>query len=186
MRILAKDLKVTLYPTGGIGMAFDCITSAKEAVLGVKRGDYELIIRKPQKARTLNQNALLWELCGNISEKISGSHADAENVYCQVLLRAAAKVEYLAAVPEAEETLRRVFRAVRTIGKRAVNGKELNVYQCFIGSSQMTTEEMANVIDAALEYAAAVGIDTDYWKGELEHENSVNRKDTTLGGNRQP
>lgn len=42
--------------------------------------------------------------------------------------------------------------------KREVNGKTLNVYQYFIGSSKFDTKEMTELIEATLDKLAELGI----------------------------
>ena len=65
--------------------------------------------------------------------------------------------DYLLALPEAEPMLRKSFRVVRKMGEREVNGKTLNVYQYFIGSSKFNTQEMTELIEAVLDKLAELG-----------------------------
>ena len=66
--------------------------------------------------------------------------------------------DYLLALPEAEQMNKKTFRVVRKIDEREVNGKTLNMYQYFIGSSKFNTQEMTELIEATLDKLAELGI----------------------------
>lgn len=140
------------------------------AVERLKSGDYVLSITKPTNKRSLAQNRYLWELLGQISVKENGSRAEDIDIYCQLVEQTGAKCEYLLALPQAEERLRRVFRVVKAVDDREYNGKLMYVYKCFYGSSHMSTQEMAMLIDKTIERAEANGIDTEAWKQLLYKE----------------
>ena len=166
MKLLAKDLMTVVYPTGGVGLSFDATIQAKEELMKLKRGDYLIEIKKPSNKRSLNQNAYLWELIGQIDMKENGNRADDETIYANILEMAGAKSEYFQCLPEAVDKLKEVFRVVKIVENR---GKTVMV-QCFLGTSQMDTKEMSKVIDTTLDYAARVGIDSAYWRELLVSE----------------
>ena len=62
------------------------------------------------------------------------------------------------ALPEAEPLLKKSFRVVRKIDEREVNGKKLNMYQYFIGSSKYDVKEMTELIEATLDKLAELGV----------------------------
>ena len=66
--------------------------------------------------------------------------------------------DYLLALPEAEPLLKKSFRVVRKIDEREVNGKKLNMYQYFIGSSKYDVKEMTELIEATLDKLAELGV----------------------------
>lgn len=66
--------------------------------------------------------------------------------------------DYLLALPSAEPMLRKTFRVIRKLDEREVNGKTLNLYQYFIGSSKYNTQEMTELIEATLDKLAELGI----------------------------
>ena len=66
--------------------------------------------------------------------------------------------DYLLALPEAESMLKKSFRVVRKVGERIVNGKTLNIYQYFIGSSKYDTKEMTELIESVLDKLAELGV----------------------------
>jgi hypothetical protein len=92
---------------------------------------------------------------------ISGSKnkVSSEECYCIMLEEANVTCDYMLALPEAEPMLRKAFRVVRKIGERVVNGKTLNMYQYFIGSSKYDVQQMTELIEATLNKLAELGVD---------------------------
>ena len=116
---------------------------------------------KPYKSnRSLEQNRLLWALLGKMAYAISGNKrkVTSEECYCIMLEEANVDCDYLLALPETEPVLKKTFRVVRKIDERVVNGKTLNMYQCFIGSSKFNTQEMTELIEATLDNLAELGV----------------------------
>lgn len=123
---------------------------------------------KTGKDRTLNQNALLWALIGEIDAKTNGRRSEdgSTTIYCQLIKMARIKPEYMLALEEALPSLKKAFRVVLERGKRTLNGKEMTVYECYLGSSDFTTKEMSDLIETTLDYAEKTGIDTAYYREE--------------------
>lgn len=116
---------------------------------------------KPHKSqRSLEQNRLLWALLGKMAVAQSGNKrkVSTEECYCEMLEEANVSYDYLLALPEAEPMLRKSFRVIRKMGEREVNGKTLNLYQYFIGSSKFNTQEMTELIETTLDKLAELGI----------------------------
>ena len=98
---------------------------------------------KPYKSkRSLEQNKLLWVLLGKMAFAMSGNKrkVSTEECYCIMLEEANVAYDYLLALPSAEPMLRKTFRVIRKLDEREVNGKTLNLYQYFIGSSKYNTQ----------------------------------------------
>lgn len=171
IKFLAQDIKTTIYHTGGVGISFDTTINAQEELQKLKRGDYLIEIKKPSNKRSLNQNAYLWEMIGQISMKENGNRTADESIYANILQMAGAKVDYIQGLPEVEETLKKFYRVVIVAEKRTnEKGVETHVYKCYRGTSEMDTKEMSLVIDKALEYATQVGLDSAYWSTLLKEE----------------
>lgn len=116
---------------------------------------------KPYKSkRTLEQNAALWWILGKLAEAMSGSKnkVSTEEAYCIVLEQANIEYDYMLALPEAEPMLRKSFRVIRKIDEREVNGKKLNMYQYFTGSSKFNTKQMNDLILNTLNMLDELGI----------------------------
>ena len=123
-----------------------------------KKLEVETKIHKSQ--RSLEQNRLLWALLGKMANALSGNKrkVSTEECYCVMLEEANVSYDYLLALPEAESLLKKTFRVVRKVDERIVNGKKLNMYQYFIGSSKFNTQEMTELIEATLDKLAELGI----------------------------
>ena len=120
----------------------------------------EVQVKEYRSQRSLEQNRLLWALLGKMAEAMSGNkrRVSSEECYCIMLEEANVKYDYMLALPEAEDMLRKTFRAIRKLDEREVNGKKLNMYQYFIGSSKFNTKEMTELIEATLDKLAELGI----------------------------
>lgn len=116
----------------------------------------EVEVKPYRSKRSLEQNKLLWVLLGKLATAMSGkkNKVSSEEAYAVMLEEANVSYDYLLALPEAEPMLKKSFRVVRKMGERKVNGKTLNVYQYFIGSSKFDTQEMTELIEATLCYIA--------------------------------
>lgn len=117
-------------------------------------------IKTYKSQRSLEQNRLLWALLGKMAVALSGNKrkVSTEECYCVMLEEANVSYDYLLALPEAEPLLKKTFRVVRKIDERQVNGKTLNMYQYFIGSSKFDTKEMTELIEATLDKLSELGI----------------------------
>ncbi len=123
-----------------------------------KRLDVEV---KPYKSkRSLEQNRLLWALLGKMADGMSGNkrRVSTDECYCLMLEEANVSYDFLIASPETEPMLKDSFRVVRKVGQREINGREMNEYQCFVGSSKFNTKEMTDLIEATLDRLAEMGI----------------------------
>ena len=121
----------------------------------------EIDVKPFKSARSLEQNRMLWALLSKMAKAVSchNTTVTREECYCIMLEEAGVKYDYLLALPETENELRKSFRAVRNMGiTREVNGKELTMYQYFIGSSKFNTKEMTELIEAVLDKLAMLGV----------------------------
>lgn len=123
---------------------------------------------KAGKDRTLSQNSLLWAIIGEIDRKQNGRRSEdgSTTIYCQLIKMARIKPEYMLALEEALPSLKKAFRVVLERGKRTLNGKEMTVFECFLGSSDFDTKEMSDLIETTLDFAEKTGIDTAYYRDE--------------------
>jgi hypothetical protein len=118
-------------------------------------------VRPYKSKRSIEQNRLMWEMLDMLSEKVNGKR-DSEAVwqtYIIMLERFGAKYEYLMALPEAEKMLKEQFRASVKIEEREYNGKKMNIYKCYYGSSKFNTKEMTEFINSIQEELRGLGVD---------------------------
>ena len=120
----------------------------------------EIEVKQYKSKRSTEQNRLMWEMLDMLSEKVNGKK-DNELVwqtYIIMLERFGAKYEYLMALPESEKMLKEQFRASALIETRDYNGKTMNVYKCFYGSSKFNTKEMTEFIGSIQSELAELGV----------------------------
>ena len=127
---------------------------------------FDIELKEHKSKRSLEQNKFFWQLLAEIDNRINGTNIEL-NTYVYLLEKANTKYTYIATLPEAEDDLRKSFRAIKFIKKMEVNGKELNMYKVFYGSSTMNTQEMAMLIEEAIRLAIKVGVPTEYYEREL-------------------
>lgn len=170
MKIIATVRDYFRHQTGGIlQLNIDNIHHAELAKELKEDKTYSVEIKEVKSARSLQQNKYLWALLAEIDKELNGERSNDEwSIYIQALERAGAKYEYIGALPEAEDMIKKNFRAIKFIKKIDLNGVEGNMYKCFIGSSKMDVKEMGMLIDTVLDMAMELGIETDYWKEVLK------------------
>jgi len=123
-------------------------------------GDFLVEMKKQKSSRSLDQNAMFWALATKIALETTGTKTreSVENAYCDLLEEANVASEFLLALPETEERLRKTFRVIRRRGEREMNGKPMIVYQYWLGSSKFDTAQMTELIEVALDRCADLGI----------------------------
>lgn len=165
MRLNGKLTKKGFTIDGNLEITIQVSSTPDRAeILNLDDREMQIEIKEISKNRTGRQNRQLWVLIGEIAKRMK---QDDMEVYINALELANAKYEYIACLEKAEAFLREGFRAVQFVKPHDVE-KGTNVYKCYYGSSKMTTKEMGEVIDQIMFMANEVGIDTDYWKGELK------------------
>lgn len=123
--------------------------------------EYQLEIKELKSTRTIQQNRYMWSLIHEIS-KVQGME-DME-VYIQALEEANAKYEYIMAPEEAEENLKKGFRAVKVTRPEIHTGKKFYIYKCFVGSSKFNVTEMKQLIDVIVGWCYELKIPTDVYE----------------------
>lgn len=125
--------------------------------VGLELGkDYTLEIKPYKSSRSLNQNALLWGCIQQISDETGNDPMD---IYIAALEHADAKYDYLQGTEEVEDSLKKVFRAVKPLNS-FINEKGNNIvtYKVWFGSSKFDTAEMTKLIDYVMNAASDLGI----------------------------
>lgn len=123
--------------------------------------EYQLEIKELKSTRTIQQNRYMWALIHEISKE---QDMDDMEVYIQALEEANAKYEYIMAPEEAEENLKKGFRAVKVVRPEIHNNKRFYVYKCFVGSSKFNTQEMTRLIDVIVSWCHELNISTDIYE----------------------
>jgi hypothetical protein len=143
------------------------LTQIKEGILVLDAGydipleagkRYTVSISPYKSSRSLEQNRLMWKLIQEIAKHTGNDEMD---IYISGLEKANAKCDFIMALPETEDNLRRVYRAVKVMGTREYNDKLMYVFKCYVGSSKFNTEEMTFLIEHFLTLATEYGIEVD-------------------------
>lgn len=135
-------------------------TSYKSLNINLEK-EYQLEIKELKSTRTVQQNRYMWALIHEISKE---QGMDDMEVYIQALEEANAKYEYIMAPEEAEENLKKGFRAVKVVRPEIHNNKKFYVYKCFVGSSKFNTQEMTRLIDVVVGWCHELNIPTDIYE----------------------
>lgn len=122
--------------------------------------EYVLELKETRSKRSLQQNKFMWALIHRIADHKDMNMKEIE-IYTSALEEANAKYIYLMGIKEAEDELRKNFRAVKVVRPTIENGKEYIIYKCFVGSSKLDTKEMNKLLDIIISWAEELGIETD-------------------------
>ena len=157
MKLLARYHHRVINPdTGNLEITFAISDyNSKANTEELEKELYSLEIKKPRSKRSLNQNAYLWSLIHELALKMDEDDLD---VYIKLLNESKAKYEVLKVLSEAENDLKKCFRVVKLI-KYDVN-KDYAYFQCYYGSSTLTTDEMNKLIDTAISWCNELNIPT--------------------------
>lgn len=112
----------------------------------LKDGEFYTVDIKPYKtSRSLESNSKLW---ASIQELAFRTGNEPMDIYIAALEHANVKYEWIAALEEAEDSLKTVYRAVKPQGiVTTEDNKQLVRYKCWIGSSKFDQSEMCRLID---------------------------------------
>ena len=104
--------------------------------------DINLEIKKYTRRRSLDANALLWSILGEMAVAL---HTDKWALYL-MMLRRYGKFTYIRIKPEAVEDFKKMYRECEVVGE-----SEDNVCMiCYIGSSTYTKEEFSALLDGVI------------------------------------
>lgn len=116
----------------------------------------DVVVKLHNQARSLNANALLWKLLGDMA-KVLGSTAD--EVYLQMLERYGVS-DFMAVLPAAVPRARATYRVVRECGPKVIGGQLFEVLQVWHGSSGYDSAEFSRLLDGVISEAAEMDIHT--------------------------
>mgnify|MGYP002561036309 CR=1 FL=1 len=113
-----------------------------------------LEINEYKKPRTRNANALMWELCEKLAEKIPG--ISKEDVYRQSVHSVG--ICFSTTVPTAQAEDLSNSRGVGWLAERIGQDDDTTSILLYPGSSTYTTEQMARLIDYLMDECKEEGI----------------------------
>lgn len=121
----------------------------------------DLTADKHKIKRTLNQNAYMWELIGQLSAKIK---VPPKEIYREAVRDIGGNYEILPLKDEAIEKFAKIWEKSgdgyisEVIGKSKIEG--YTNLRCYYGSSTYDTQQMARLIDIIVEQCEEEGIHT--------------------------
>ena len=132
--------------------------AAKMIAADIRQGKKKSVVsfKQYRNNRTLKQNRLLWELLEMMAAEMG---TDAWNCYITLIEQTGAKFDYFYCLPKTYDTFKSHFRATKIVQTDIVSGAEMYLCKCFYGSSKMNTQEMTQLIDAAFDILADIGVD---------------------------
>lgn len=114
-----------------------------------------MTIKYHREKRSLDANAFAWVLIDKIAKKLGSSD---DEIYTEMLRKYGIK-DYVAALPQAEEVLKKVYRVVEPIKDTNINGTPAKTFKLVRGSSTYDSLEMSQFINGIVEEAKALGIE---------------------------
>ena len=170
MRLKGKINDVVKNSKGDVIVSFAIENYTTRDILDSlnEKETYSIEIKQWKDKRTIDQNSLLWALISEIDKTINGvATPDSEMaIYISGLLKAGAKYTTMVVDKNAETILREKFRAIQFLHNFAKDDN-YGVYRVYYGSSKMTKEEFALLIDAIKQLGYECGIDMKYWEDNL-------------------
>ena len=119
--------------------------------------EYSVEIKKVKSKRSLQQNKYLWALIRELALKTRELDMD---LYIKLLIETDAEYEYVWAMEKTEDTLKKVFRAIKRVKAENIKGADGWLYKCYLGSSKFTVEEMNHLLDTLIRWCIEEGIET--------------------------
>lgn len=117
---------------------------------------YNVEIKPYKSNRSIEQNRMMWGIIQQIAQETGQPIMD---VYIEGLEFCDAKHIFMESVPEAENELKKAFRAVKIMESRTnINNKQTVVYKCYFGSSKFDSKEMTKLINYFQDLARDLNI----------------------------
>lgn len=161
MRVNGHFLRRLTNENGNLEVSFEVSSYfARESLKSLEKGkEYRIEINEIKSKRSIEQNNMLWKLLHELNKKLDGEEKGEWDLYIQALEKTGAKYEYIAALPESEEMLKKSFRAIKKLNQFQHNGRIFNQYKVYYGSSTFNTKEMNELLDRVLDMCAEAGIE---------------------------
>lgn len=164
MKLLANYKNKTITKDGKINLMFQVEGANLSTVESLENTLYQVEIKKPYRKRSLEQNAYLWALIGEICLVENGDTIDKEDTYLRLLEMSGAKSITLTMKTEAIPMLKKSVKHIKVLQEVMYHHTPYSVVEVYQGSSTFDTKEMTNLIETTLKYASEIGIETEYWK----------------------
>lgn len=115
---------------------------------------YTVEIKQKRKVRSLNANAALWVLLGEMAAKLRTSK---DELYLEMLTRYGV-FTHVVVKPNVVDRVKAEWRTLRELGEVTINGQTGIQLQCYFGSSTYNTQEFTRLLDGVISEAREMGI----------------------------
>jgi hypothetical protein len=130
------------------------VAQLQQAANSGKELEVEITIQR--KRRSLNANAYLWQLLGQMAAVL---RTDKDEVYLTMLERYGVYT-HICVKPAAVEKVKKEWRTVRELGEVTINGQKAIQLQCYFGSHSYNSKEFSVLLNGVLDEAKELGIET--------------------------
>jgi len=124
----------------------------------------DLVVKRHREKRSLDANAYFHVLLGKIAESLNISKPRCKNVligrYGQIDFLSEGEPVVIKTNIPVSQMLEQESLHVLPCGVEVQNGREINFYKVYRGSSTYNTKEMSVLIDGTVQEAKDLGIDT--------------------------
>lgn len=117
--------------------------------------ELEVQVAVKRKKRSLNANAALWALLGEMAGVL---HTSKDELYLEMLDRYGV-FTHVVVKPQAVDRVKQEWRTVRELGPVTINGTTGIQLQCYFGSHTYNTLEFSRLLDGVISEAKEIGID---------------------------
>ncbi len=149
INVLSGCLQLAIPPT-----LYAQVAQLQQAANGGKTLEVEVVIQR--KRRSLNANAYLWQLLGQMAAVLK---PDKDSVYLMMLERYGVYT-HVCCKPAAVERVKQEWRTVRELGEVTINGQKAVQLQCYFGSHSYNAKEFSVLLTGVLDEAKELGIET--------------------------
>lgn len=158
MKFTVTDLQI-IQNWQGISILVPLPLSEAEEVAGLKKKADEgkplqFELKPVKKQRSLDANAALWVLLGEMAAKLRTSK---DELYLEMLSRYGV-FTHVVVKPNVVDRVKGEWRTVRELGEVTINGQKGIQLQCYFGSSTYDTPEFTRLLDGVISEARELGI----------------------------
>ena len=168
MKVISKVNKRVINEDGNLELTLEINNLYhQEQIKELKKDvDYRIEIEEVKSTRSIYQNNLMWKIIHDIAIARGGDRASEDdwNIYLEALERTGAKFEYIAVLPQAEDILKKQFRAIKLMNSFEHKGKTFNQYKVYYGSSKLNTKEMSLLLEMVKDIAVENGVDISIYE----------------------
>ena len=168
MKVIGKVNKRVINEDGNLELTLEINNLYhQEQIKELKKDvNYRIEIEEVKSTRSIYQNNLMWKIIHDIAIARGGDRASEDdwNIYLEALERTGAKFEYIAVLPQAEDILKKQFRAIKLMNSFEHKGKTFNQYKVYYGSSKLNTKEMSLLLEMVKDIAVESGVDISVYE----------------------